>query len=434
MGNKSKILIVGNVPTSAISKKLFHRETIGGGWIDSIVSLVSRSGMYTVCYVFPSTRVSKLYSDSVDGVSFYIIPAPKTLGLINAIDPTKTTKKLSDAISELLAIVKPDLLHVFGSEFAHAAEIILQYAKPNRTILHVQGISRFLGNHYCDGIPWYVKHMVVPSTIVTGTLSKQKKRFISKRTRNESVAMNGAAHITGRTDWDHACVGIISPRSKYHYIGESLRDAFYSGTWHYSDCEQCSIYISQVSSTFKGFHYFLPALLLLVKRYPKCKVYVAGREHISGNGLGAAMRRSSYACYLRRLIKKYRLENNITFLGPLDAEEVKEHLLKVNVFVSSSIIENSPNSLGEAMLLGVPCVASDVGGTASMLVHEQEGYLYQCNAPYMLAYYVSRIFEMKDRVEYLCSAAKKHAESTHDRMLIISSILKLYAEVLSEDI
>lgn len=430
MGNKKKILIVGNVPISAISKKLFHREPVGGGWIDSIVSLVSRSDVFTVSYCFPSTRVSKLYSDTVDGISYFIIPAPKTLGLFNAIDPTKTTKKMTDAISELLAIVKPDLLHVFGSEFAHAAEIILQYAKPNLTILHVQGISRFLGYHYCDGIPWYIQHMVVPSTIATGTLSKQKKRFIYKRAKNESVAMNGAAHITGRTDWDRACVQIISPRSQYHHIGEILREPFYSGNWMYNGCDKHSIYISQISSTFKGFHYFIHALHIILQEYPDCKVYVAGYEHVSGNGLKCMLRRSSYACFLRHLIKKYNLNEKIIFLGAQSAEDVKKYLLKANVFVSSSIIENSPNSLGEAMLLGVPCVASYVGGTASMLTHEKEGYLYQSNAPYMLAYYVCKIFSMKESAEGLGLSAKRHAEISYNRENNFSFVLQLYEEIV----
>ena len=69
---------------------------------------------------------------------------------------------------------------------------------------------------------------------------------------------------------------------------------------------------------------------------------------------------------------------------------MKERFLKSNVFVSPSTIENSPNSLGEAMLLGIPCISSDVGGVKNLLKHEEEGYVYQTDAPYMLAYYVKK--------------------------------------------
>lgn len=66
--------------------------------------------------------------------------------------------------------------------------------------------------------------------------------------------------------------------------------------------------------------------------------------------------------------------------------------LASSVFVSVSTIENSPNSVGEAMLFGCPVVSSCVGGVLDMLEHGQEGFLYQASAPYMLAWYVGCVF------------------------------------------
>ena len=170
---------------------------------------------------------------------------------------------------------------------------------------------------------------------------------------------------------------------------------------------------------------------MIVAKYPDCKVYVAGREHVSGKGIKAALRRSSYSCYLRHLIKKNKLWNNLIFLGPLSAEGVKERLLNSNVFVSSSIIENSPNSLGEAMMLGVPCVASDVGGTTSMCSHNHECFIYQANAAYMLAYYVCRIFAEQDTAKVLSENACEKARNNHSRVEIVNEQLAIYKAILS---
>lgn len=70
-----------------------------------------------------------------------------------------------------------------------------------------------------------------------------------------------------------------------------------------------------------------------------------------------------------------------------------ERLLKTHVFLLPSAIENSSNSLGEAMLLGMPCVASNSGGTQDILEHKKEGYLYPYTEPAMCAEYISKIFE-----------------------------------------
>lgn len=93
------------------------------------------------------------------------------------------------------------------------------------------------------------------------------------------------------------------------------------------------------------------------------------------------------------MIRQYKLEKHVTFLGTLNPEDMCMAYINTHIFVSASSIENSPNSVGEAMILGVPTISSDVGGVKNMLVHEQEGYIYPFDEPYMLAYYIKKIFE-----------------------------------------
>ena len=65
--------------------------------------------------------------------------------------------------------------------------------------------------------------------------------------------------------------------------------------------------------------------------------------------------------------------------------------LKSNVFVCPSAIENSPNSLGEAQLLGVPCVASYVGGSMDMMIGNEDN-LYRFEEVEVLAQKICNIF------------------------------------------
>ena len=141
------------------------------------------------------------------------------------------------------------------------------------------------------------------------------------------------------------------------------------------------------------------------------------------------LKQSFYSKYLGKLIKKYKLENNVEFLGFLSGEKMAERFLKSNVFVSPSSIENSPNSVGEAMLLGVPTVSSDVGGVKNMLTHEQEGFIYPADEPYMLEYYVSKIFEDSDLAYKFSKNAKEHAEHTHNRSLNGKTLMEIYNKI-----
>ena len=104
----------------------------------------------------------------------------------------------------------------------------------------------------------------------------------------------------------------------------------------------------------------------VVKTNPDATLAVPGKSFLTVDGL----RRSSYQKYLADLTLRFGLEEKIEFLGSHTAQGMKEAFLEANVFVLPSTIENSPNSLGAAMLLGVPCEASAVGGVTTMMTHE----------------------------------------------------------------
>ena len=103
-------------------------------------------------------------------------------------------------------------------------------------------------------------------------------------------------------------------------------------------------------------------------------LWKTGRE---AGSLLNRMKISAYGKYLQQLICRGNLEEKVVFLGRLSGEQMKEQYLKSNLFVCCSAIENSPNSLGEAMLLGVPCISADVGGISSVFEGGKDGFLYE---------------------------------------------------------
>jgi glycosyltransferase involved in cell wall biosynthesis len=172
----------------------------------------------------------------------------------------------------------------------------------------------------------------------------------------------------------------------------------------------------------------LQALPLVLRQFPDTVVRIAGADvTYSSATWRERLKQTDYGKYLQKLIKKYQLSSHVFFTGALDASQMKNEYLKSNVFVSPSSIENSPNSLGEAQMLGVPCISSYVGGTMDMIVNADCGYLYRFEETEMLAYKICEIFTNAayfDNQTMIAEAKKRHDPSNN-----ASQLLKIYREL-----
>lgn len=108
-------------------------------------------------------------------------------------------------------------------------------------------------------------------------------------------------------------------------------------------------------------------------------------------------------------------------------------LLKSNIFICPSSIENSPNSLGEAQLLGVPCIASFVGGIPDMIPSKACGSMYRFEEIEMLADIICTVLEKSkdfDNTEMRRISLLRHDAKQNQIRLneIYNAILRNYQE------
>ncbi len=95
---------------------------------------------------------------------------------------------------------------------------------------------------------------------------------------------------------------------------------------------------------------------------------------------------------------------NIKLLGGSGEREISQLLQSADIYCQASHIENSPNSLCEAMLIGMPVIASYAGGTPSMLDNEQEGLLFQNGDAHALA---GAILQMSHNFRFAAACGQK---------------------------
>lgn len=411
-----KILFLCNIIPPEFSVYLGNSSVVCGGWISSLIEQLKKLSL-EICVVFPyNINIDKI---EVNKITYYGFSSRcKAL--------TEYDSSLEKRFENILGIETPDIVHIFGTEYPHTLAMTRAFNRPERTVCHIQGLVSVYGRHYCAGLPENIcKKTTFRDFLRHDNIKNQQNKFY-KRGGYELAALKNIGYIMGRTEWDKACTSLINPNAEYHYVQEIMRAPFYEGQWKFEDCEKYTIFMSQGAYPIKGLHYVLEALVLIKKRYPQVKLFIGGCSLVSSKSLKEKLRESSYPRYINKQIRKNNLQDSIVFLGNLSAEEMKAQYLRCNVFVSASTIENSPNSVGEALLLGVPVVASDVGGVSSIATHNQTALLYPSDEPYMLAHYVCKLFNNQKVAMKLGLRAKIYADDLYEITRIVANVMNTY--------
>jgi glycosyltransferase involved in cell wall biosynthesis len=374
-----------------------------GGWLLSSSNGLINKGNIDLVVASVSSYVKRLTRIPGEKVIYYALPCK---------NERKYNSSYEGFWKEIVDFEKPDFVHIHGTEFSHGLAFLnSKISIP--TILSMQGVVSSIGQYFIDGLD---RSMIIKCTsffdfFYAGTLFKQKRKYIKHGLIVEKEMLKKAHYIIGRTKFDRAWVLSLNPRAKYIVCNETLREEFYEGRWSFGKCIKHSIFISQAGYSVKGFHMVLKALPAIKAKYPDVKIKIAGNDITKNLTLKSKIIKSSYSRIISQMVKKLNLTSSIEFLGPLNASRMKEEYLKANLFLCSSSIENSPNSLGEAQILGVPCVASFVGGIPDFIPNSNCGRLYRFDDVPMLVQSISDVFEESnvfDNTIMITEATKRH--------------------------
>ena len=86
-------------------------------------------------------------------------------------------------------------------------------------------------------------------------------------------------------------------------------------------------------------------------------------------------------------------------------------------------------TLGEAMILGVPSVASSVGAIPEMINDGEDGFLYPFEEPGKLADAVCKIFSDSDLAKQFSEKGHDHAAATYDREKNGRNLIEMYQTI-----
>ena len=111
----------------------------------------------------------------------------------------------------------------------------------------------------------------------------------------------------------------------------------------------------------KGHDYLIPIIPEIIKKFPQVQfVWVGDGDRLQ---------------YLTDLLNKYQIADKVTLLGYRD--DIANLLTAADLFVFPSYQEGMPFAVLEAMVYGLPIVASDTGGIPEMIIDGEHGLLFK---------------------------------------------------------
>ena len=397
-----------------------------GGWMPALVSALRHYApnlKLHICSAGPANAHAE-----TEGVNYYALGDAYEGHFIH-----KPSRTISRNMARLICEINPDIIHFHGSEGLFGTIDADVYDR-NKCVVSLQGILQGAYPHYTGGINEleirkyrnYANFLLTRYTITHGAESWRVR--LGER---ERVALSRVRYVMGRTEWDRAWACYLAPSARYFHVGEVLRPEFYTGFRDKREVVKHQIYCGgAMAYPLKGGHWLLRAMGYLRRKYPDIKLRVANADKIMPKaGIGDWVKRNEYRRYLWRLIEENQLEKNVALLPSLTASQVADELRKSELFCLPSMCENSPNSIGEAMLLGIPILATDVGGVSSIIKDGDEGILIPPGDPAMLAMKIEYCFEHEEKMDILTNNAYKVSSKRYDPELVVKELLEAYGQM-----
>jgi glycosyltransferase involved in cell wall biosynthesis len=416
-----RILWFTSTPSNA--SFYFGCSSVGGGWISSLESLIEETKIFElgICFFYQGKTFTKLKKGNIN---YFGIPLKEGNFLkrilarhcnhLNDEDPLF----FDDVINEF----KPDLIHVFGTEFGYGKILMRRY---NKVLFHLQGLVAPYADVYFP--PGFNKCKILSKSnlipILRGITFVHNYRLFRKRAHREEEIIKYWQYFSGRTEWDKNYIRLMNPNAHYFHCEELLRKEFFENEWiqpsKVDSKEKIVIGSTIRPNLYKGLDLIYNTMDLIKSNNIHWKIF-----GISEN--------DTYNKIVKRVLRINNKYQNIEFYGQLSASELVKQFNTCHFFVHPSYIENSPNSVCEAMMLGIPVLSSSVGGTKSLITDNKTGFLFNPYDRYDLTGLLVNLINNYDIAIQAGLNARQVALKRHSPDGILSTLCNIY-KIISKD-
>jgi len=416
-----RILYFSNKPIG-LKEKLDYN---GGGWIMSLINEIRKTNIHEIAIAYFASSDKIVNQDNIvlyqlrkkdnhfrlKKYYYSIITLFGDLRVKEEISWNYYLKKLNSIVLDF----KPDIIHVFGSEMQFG---LVRKITRIPVVLHIQGLINPIVNAF---LPPFVSWSTIRKihSPIENLHSLYLERKLKMDAYRELEIFRNVDYFIGRTQFDKAFTFCVNPNAFYYYGAEILRPIFYEKSSRINP-KKMTIISTISSPLYKGLDNILKTAFVL--------------KEIMGFDFIWKIYGNVNPKQIENLIKIKHQDINIKLMGVVVAEELRKSLLSSTCYVHLSHIDNSPNGLCEAQILGIPVVATNVGGISSLINNGENGYLVPDNDPYQTSFYIKQLFMNRNLNENIGLKAKQIASERHDRNQIVDQLLKTYNDIINKEL
>jgi len=402
------------------TKVNLDRNGVHGGWMQILETHLIKNENIEL-FIATKGKGTKQETINKGSTTYIMIPDrrnifQKRLDLILNREPT--VYNINQYIN-ILNRVKPDIIHIFGTEMDFG--LINKYTEIP-VIIHIQGILNPIYYHLQKILPSFWKSFIISTPLehLEGSTILNGLRIWKRRSKVEIDIFKSCKYFMGRTDWDKQITNLLSDNAKYFHCDEMIKSVFFQNKWEWINSKHLNLVSNIGDPSYKGHETIINTAIHLKNKGIPFNWHIIG---IDKHG-------SAYRLFYRKF--KNELSENLVFHGELRPEVFINIIKGSNLYIHPSHIENSSNSICEAMATGIPVISVYTGGSVSIIDNGIDGILVPDNDPCFFAAKIIEIWQNRKLCLELSEKARSRAQTRHNPVKIAADLFSIYKTLVNE--
>lgn len=383
-----------------------------GSWIEALEKIFKKY-LPDVELGIAFEHQDEVFKVDREGVTYYPIHIQRTSS------PKNNYELLRPHYLKVIEDFKPDIIHCFGTERWHYGLMAKEVEVP--FVIHIMGFMNIYDPmdeivlHEHDYIK-YFKYNPIKYLI-------HKREYKTKQENQELErgVMTANKYFMGRTEWDKNIVKYYSPGSAYYHCEEAIREEIYNAPikWTFHPRKKITLITIGNAGSLKGNEMMLRTAWLLKNQFHfDFEWFYTSNEYTLS--------------FFENVVGIKHDDVNIKLIGRLDALEIAKQLADADFYIHPAIIDNSPNTVCEAQLIGTPIISTNAGGIPSLIEDGKTGFLYPYSEPHALAFKIMNMAGNKEELEQVSDNEYRVSHNRHNPETIAKDINLIYKTIISD--